>query len=92
MERTLVDACRRLTSTAVELNPDIADIDMTPLPREYGEQGLESNGNCTTVVATTKHHRIHRRSNAHSYQDISVDQDSDVELHKRIDHLSRLLQ
>jgi hypothetical protein len=97
MERTLIDACRRLT--AVELAPDMADIDMTPISHEYGEMQDQKNGNIANATTTTsavvehtkKDHKPHRRSITHSYQDISLETEGgpDLHLHKRIDHLSR---
>lgn len=104
MERTLIDACRRLTSTtALELAPDLADIDMTPLS-QYGD---EKNGNNTigsappnTTSALVEHIRKGRKGHTrssitHSYQDISPpegDSDGpDSRLHKRMDHLSRFV-
>lgn len=100
MERTLIDACRRLTSTnCVELAPDLADIDMTPLSRDFGEQQVETNGNnkLTTSVLVEQvkkdSSKSHRRSITHSYPDADVSFDSDapidIHLHRRIDHLSR---
>ncbi|XP_035706356.1 potassium voltage-gated channel subfamily H member 6 isoform X3 [Folsomia candida] len=103
MERTLIDACRRLTSTnCVELAPDLADIDMTPLSRDFGEQQVETNGNnkLTTSVLVEQvkkdSSKSHRRSITHSYPDADVSFDSDapidIHLHRRIDHLSRKME
>jgi len=87
LEKTLIDACRRLTSTAVELTPGMGGLEMASLPRELGERDEKNEEGL--MMAIDRDHR--RRSISHSYQDITSDPDADVGLNKRIDHLSRYL-
>jgi hypothetical protein len=90
----LIDACRRLTSTAVEMTPDMAGVDVTSHPREVPERD-EKNGDGIAAHDADRDLRSRRRSISHSYQDFTSDPEADApssSLHKRMDQLSRYIE
>jgi len=88
MERTFIEACKRLQSTAVELTPDMTGLEITSPPRDYLERAEKKVHEMRQEK--DKGRRPHRRSISHSYHEVTSEPEPDAQgLHRRIDQLGR---